>query len=141
MRIYTVHIDPFSAAADRDAVLVKEGFSWPAALFGMIWALWHRMWWTAAGLGAAWAALSGVLYVIPMAPALALAVEIAVALIVGHAGNDLRRLSLKARGFVETGVVAAVNREAAEQRHFDRQAGPAGEPSALRPGPRSPQLV
>jgi hypothetical protein len=41
MRVYTVHIDPLSVAPDGDAVLVPEGFSWWAALFTVLWALYH----------------------------------------------------------------------------------------------------
>ena len=29
---------------DEDVVLIKDGFSWPAFFFSLIWALWHRLW-------------------------------------------------------------------------------------------------
>ena len=43
MRVYTVHACP-SGAEDRDLILVKEGFCWPACLFDFFWALYHRAW-------------------------------------------------------------------------------------------------
>ncbi len=129
MRVYTVHIDPLSAAADRGAVLVKEGFSWPAFLFGFVWALWHRMWWIAVGLGALEAALGAGLYVLQPAPTLALAIEVGAALIIGSAGNDLRRMSLDRRGCAETAIVAGTDLDAAEQRYFDRRGLPGPHPA------------
>ncbi len=50
MRVYTVHIRPFSAASDRDAVLVGHGFSWPALCFGPAWALTAGLWLLAPAL-------------------------------------------------------------------------------------------
>ncbi len=41
--IYTVHVRG-RGRADDDVVLVKDGFSWPAFFFSLIWALWHRLW-------------------------------------------------------------------------------------------------
>ena len=48
VRFYSVHAQPWHPAnavhgADR-AVLVKEGFSWPAFLITLPWLIWHRMW-------------------------------------------------------------------------------------------------
>ena len=41
MRVYTVHIaDGPTGPAVADAVLVKEGFSWPGFFFSALWALW-----------------------------------------------------------------------------------------------------
>jgi hypothetical protein len=48
MRVYTVHIHPRRRDADglgdRDVVLVKEGFCWPALFFSVIWAIWKGLW-------------------------------------------------------------------------------------------------
>ena len=44
MKIYSVHDRPGSLAPDRDVVLVKEGFCWPAFFLTALWALWHRLW-------------------------------------------------------------------------------------------------
>ena len=48
MRIYTVHLPAAAGDTGEDraaaAVLVKEGFCWPAFFFAPLWALWHRLW-------------------------------------------------------------------------------------------------
>ena len=44
MRVYTVHILPGADALEDAPLLVREGFCWPAAIFTVFWALWHRMW-------------------------------------------------------------------------------------------------
>ena len=42
MKIYTV-LEPPDGKSERVA-FVPEGFSWGALMFGLLWALWHRMW-------------------------------------------------------------------------------------------------
>ena len=96
MRVYTVHYRPLSTAPDRDAVLVKEGFCWPAFL---------------AVLVVAGAALA------PLGP-FADAVALALAAFAGAEANDWRRAWLARRGYAEQ-VVAAANRSAALRRFVD----------------------
>ncbi len=43
MSVYTVHLKP-----DSEPVLVREGFSWLALLFGPLWLALHRAWLAAA---------------------------------------------------------------------------------------------
>ncbi len=43
MRIYTIHLPPRFGPLNADPVTVKEGFNWAAAIFMVLWALWHRM--------------------------------------------------------------------------------------------------
>ena len=73
MRVWTVHLPPPTDRAGRPSrrspVLVQEGFSWGAFLFGPLWLLAHRLWlsallWTVSLLAAALllpAAAAGVL--------------------------------------------------------------------------------
>ena len=42
--IYTAHVRGRGREPTSDVVLVKDGFSWPAFFFSLIWALWHRLW-------------------------------------------------------------------------------------------------
>jgi hypothetical protein len=122
MRIYTVHLGPIPegapAGAERDMVLVKEGFSWPAFYFSVLWALYHRMWLTAALLFAVAALLGAAVEVLD--PARQAAVSLGFSALVGSFANDWRRAALASRGFEETGVVAARGLEAAEHRVLDR---------------------
>ena len=119
MRVYTVHLRRQGLDPDRDVVLVREGFSWGAFLFGFLWALWHRMGWSALGLFviAAGAAVAAE-FLLPAGPAQG-AVMLVVCLAFGFVGNDLRRRHLAARGFLETGPVAAEDAEAALLRYLD----------------------
>ncbi|MEX2446095.1 MAG: DUF2628 domain-containing protein, partial [Dehalococcoidia bacterium] len=106
MHVYTAHLRPQSTALDRDLVLVREGFSWGAALVPLLWALWHRMWIVAAilfGLSLLLAALQQALLPDPTA---ALLVWSGVSVLLGLSGNDLRRWTLDRRGWQEAGVVS-----------------------------------
>ena len=48
MNVYTVHYRQEAANSltglSEDTILVKDGFSWPALLFPLIWFLMNRMW-------------------------------------------------------------------------------------------------
>ena len=122
MRIYTVHVDPVSAARDREAALVPEGFCWPAALFTVFWALYHRLWGWALALAAIGGSLGGVAAWAHLDPAVSAAVQAGYLALVGFHANDWRRRRLARRGYLLADVVAARDFRAAEQRFFDRQA-------------------
>lgn len=120
VRIYTVHVDPISSANDRGAVLVREGFCWPAMFLSVLWALSLRLWGWAlvlfvvvAGFGAAaaWWGLS------PLGQTMVL---ISIVALVGFNANDWHRGGLARRGYVLSGVVAGHDLASAEQRFFDR---------------------
>ena len=122
MRLYTVHVRTPTERLDRDVVLVREGFNWPAFLFSGLWALWCRLWLVALGLIAlelAWSALAFELVLNPLTQGV---ISIGLALIIGWLANDLRRWTLFRRGYAEVGVVAANNNDAAMQRFFDQHA-------------------
>lgn len=130
MRIYTVHLGPALPAGAppraapeggaRDLVLVKEGFSWPAFFASVLWALYHRMWLTAALLLLASALVAAAAGALALDPAREAAVSLGYSALVGSFANDWRRASLAHRGYEEAGVVAAPALEAAEHRAFER---------------------
>ncbi len=122
MRIYTVHVDPVSAALDRDAALVPEGFCWQAALFTVFWALYHRLWGWALALAAIGAGLGGAAAWAHPDPAVSAAVQAGYLALVGFHAHDWRRRRLARRGYLLADVVAARDLRGAEQRFFDRQA-------------------
>jgi hypothetical protein len=119
MRVYTVHLGP-AAALGREVALVKEGFSWPAYLFTILWALVKGMWVTAILLFLVQACLSGAAMSFRAAPQASALASLALLFLIGAFGNDLRRFELSRRGFREIGVVAAGSLGAAEQRAFER---------------------
>ena len=121
-RIYTVHVRQWSASTDRQAVFVREGFSWAAFFFSVLWALRYRMWLTAMFLFAISVALSLGSDLLRLDPITESAVGVALALIIGWEGNDWRRRSLARRGYVMAAVIAAENLLEAERRFFARTA-------------------
>ena len=123
MRHYTVHLRRHGLDPDRDLVLVKEGFSWPAFFFSVLWALWHRLWLVAGIFFLVQLAMSLILAVWMPDPVAAIAMSVGTALILAYAANDLWRWALERLGFVETAVVAADDRDGAERRFLD------GEPA------------
>ncbi len=128
MRIYTVHIpaprpggEPAVADPMEDAVAVKEGFCWPAALFSVFWTLWHRMWGVALVLVALLAAAGGVGALAGGDHVTGAALGIGVFILVGGFANDVRRWSLGRRGYGERGIILAEGAEAAVLRYMARR--------------------
>ena len=111
MRVYTAHLD-----RHRAPVLLREGFSLSALLFGPFWLLAHRAWIEAALALALYAAI-GILAPGPFA----LALWAAAAWALGVCGQDLRRWSLERAGYLEAHVVAAPDADSALKRLLDRR--------------------
>ena len=111
MRVYTAHL-----RADAAPVLVREGFAWGALIFGPFWLMAHRAW--IAGV----LALCGFVLIaaLPGLPARWL-FGLVLAWALGLWGNDLRRWSLTARGYLLAHVVAAPDGDAAMARLLDRR--------------------
>lgn len=124
MRLYTVHIPAgvgSGLAPDSEPVLIKEGFCWPAAIFNVFWALWHRLWLLALLLLLASAAIEFGLAVLGADDVLRVAVNLAFALFVGSSANDWRRHWLARAGHRLSDIVAAGNRDDAFRRWGDAQ--------------------
>lgn len=128
MRIYTVHIpaprpgdDPAVTDPVEDAAAVKEGFCWPAALFSVFWALWHRMWGVALGLAVLQAAAGGMGALAGMDEVTGAALGAGVFILVGGFANDVRRWSLARRGYTERGIILAPGAEVAVLRYMARR--------------------
>ena len=122
MAVYTVHApapegDQVSAQADR-FVFVRDGFSFPALLFGAVWMLLHRMWLALLGYIVITVALAVLLQRFGSA-GVAAAVWIFLALLIGFEAPTLRRFTLGRRGYRTVGLVVGDDRELAERRFFD----------------------
>ncbi|MBE0562786.1 MAG: DUF2628 domain-containing protein [Ochrobactrum anthropi] len=114
MRIYTVHYRP--EAGGGDIVPVKEGFCWPAFLFGPLWALWHGLWAVALWLLALIAVVGAANAVFALDAVTATVLTAGAAVAVGGTANDLRRWTLERRGFSEEGVVMGGGEDSALRR-------------------------
>ena len=95
MKFWSAHV-----RAGATPVLVREGFSWGALLFGPIWLAAHRAWIAAA------ISLAGFI-IIAFATHDGVQATLLVTLIVflGLSGHDLRRWSLDQRGFLLAQIV------------------------------------
>jgi len=119
MRIYTIHLPPRFGPADADPVTVKEGFNWAAAIFMVLWALWHRMWLVAIGLLVVSAAIGAGAAFLGLGPESRAALTIGYAVLVGFHANDWRRRALGRKDFEDAGIVAAPRADAALRRFGD----------------------
>jgi hypothetical protein len=97
--------------ADAEPVLVREGFAWGALIFGPFWLAAHRAWIAAA------ISLAALVLIAALVPQPANGIgAMAVALILGLTGNDLRRWALENRGYLLVHVLSAGNRDDAFTR-------------------------
>ncbi|MCW9032883.1 MAG: DUF2628 domain-containing protein [Rhodospirillales bacterium] len=116
MKVFTVHYRRL-LGKEPDLVLVKEGFSWPAFIFSLFWALWNQLWLVSLGLIGIQVLLNLILNTLNFGYGVQTAFSVALALFIGVFGNDLRRWTLKNRcGFDELGVVTGEKISDGEQR-------------------------
>ncbi len=99
MRVWTAHL-----RRDAEPVLLREGFSWGALLFGPIWLAAHRAW-----IPAALSFVAYVLIALLAPPPIASVIAIGLAWLLGLIGRDMVRWSMAQRGYIETHVVVARN--------------------------------
>jgi Protein of unknown function (DUF2628) len=109
VRIWTTHEKPRAAP-----VLVREGFSFGALLFGPLWLAARRAW-IPAGLTLA----VSVAILILTGPPTSIVLIAAVALLLGLFGRDLVRWTLALRGYTETHVIAGRTEDDARLRLFE----------------------
>jgi len=125
MRFWTAHI-----RAGTPPVMVREGFSWGALLFGPLWLAVHRAWIAAILDGAVTA-----LIVVLASGWLLVTLFAAQILLLGLSGHDIRRWSLDHRGYLLAQVVAARTEIEALQHLLTRRPDMAGSflpPEAAR---------
>ncbi len=121
MRLYSVHLRRHGLDPDRDIVLVKEGFSWPAFLFSFLWALWHHLWLAAVAIFLAVTTLNVAVYWLRPDVMSQAALLLGLGVIVGYLGNDLRWRNLTRLGFAFAGVVSGDDPDKALRRYLDSE--------------------
>jgi hypothetical protein len=121
MKIFTAHRPP--QASQEEAVFIKEGFSWPAFFFSVIWLVLKRLW------------LPLILYLLAIALLVALAAQLSLSdsfvliavlalnLLLGMEGNERRRRAMARRGFIEEGPFVGKDVQEAELKYFHLQHG------------------
>jgi hypothetical protein len=116
-RVYTVHVRG-RGGADRDIVFVKDGFSWPAFFFTVLWALWHRLWFFALIVLASGVAVGMVSELLVLDPLTDAALGLAWAVLVGYEANDARRRALAGLDYDVEDIVLGQTLTQAEHRFF-----------------------
>lgn len=132
MRVFTIHLRPSALTPDRDAVLIKEGFCWPAFFFGPFWALYHRMWFACLGILSLTILLAVVESILHVDPVTYGAISVGIAALIGFHANDWRRTALDARGWHLGGLSAAADRDSAFRRFVDLHPEALERPTAHR---------
>jgi hypothetical protein len=123
MPVYTVHA-PVSNNADIRATdrfaFVRDGFHVWAAVLGVVWLAWHRLWLALIG----WIVLMAVIDVgmvrLGISGAAIFLVDALLALLLGFEAPSLRRWTLSRRNWRQLDIVVGDDEEAAERRFFDR---------------------
>jgi hypothetical protein len=135
MRSYTLHLPndarPGEATGLDRAVLVRDGFSWPAFAFTVLWFLFHRLWIAAliVLVGLVAVALAGIVLGLPTGAGLI--ATLLAAWLIGLEASSLRRWTLARRGWPVRDAVIAPTPEEAEARALNRWLG--ASPAAPRP--------
>jgi hypothetical protein len=138
MSSFTVHIPnarPGQVAAPEKIVVLRDGFSWGAFLFGPFWLAWRRAWlaallWTAALVLVAIAAVA-----LGLSAASQCVIALALAVTLGFEGPWLVAWALARKGCPEADLVIGDSIDEAEEVFFRRR--PASQSSARvedRPG-------
>jgi hypothetical protein len=121
-KVYTVHYRQEAsgslAGLAEDAILVKDGFSWPAFFLAPLWLISKRMWIVLAFYIAAELALTAVAYKGWLPEDALTVLSLGISLLLGLEGNDLYRWTLARRRYRERATVAGDNLVAAEHRFF-----------------------
>ena len=123
MRVYTVHA-PVASGADLAAadkfVFVRDGFHFWAAVTGVIWLAWYRLWLALIGWVVLLLAVDFGLAWLGVGSRTIFAIDVVLALLMGFEAASLRRWTLSRRNWRMLDVVVADDEETAERRFFDR---------------------
>ena len=111
MNFWTAHI-----RAGAAPILVREGFSWGALIFGPLWLAAHRAW-----IAAALSLAAFILIVFLATDGIAAALLTTLVVLLGLSGHDLRRWSLDLRGYLLAQVVVARDELGALEQLLERR--------------------
>ena len=136
MASHVVMLPPAGSPQSRaeQAVLVRDGFSWPAFLVPPLWLLWHRLWAEAIVALLILGAFTGLGEAMGAGAAGSLA-GLLVSLYVGLEGQAMRIAGLMRRGFRQWGVVEAANADEAYMRYACEEAAGGGAAGPAEPEP------
>ena len=117
-KIFTAHEKLDAAEPTERVALVREGFSYAALVFNVLWLLYEKLWFAAAcyvGLLVAVALWAEHFGLHPLATG---CVQLLLQLLLAAHAYDLVRFKLARRGYRMAGVIVAESALAAEQRYY-----------------------
>ena len=123
MPVYTVHA-PVTHSADYRATdrfaFIRDGFHVWAALLGVVWLAWHRLWLALLGWIVVMAAIDVGMLKLGTGSGTVFLVNGLLALLLGFEAASLKRWTLSRRNWRQLDIVVADDAETAEHRFFDR---------------------
>ncbi|WP_183508362.1 DUF2628 domain-containing protein [Methylobacterium brachythecii] len=132
MRTYTLHLPDGALRGDArafdDAVLVPDGFSWPAFAFSVVWFLYHRLWLAALLV---LTLLGGLILggrLVGMSPIAATVITLLASLLIGLEASSLRRWTYARNGRPARDAVVAASSDEAEAKAITRWLDPSIAP-------------
>jgi hypothetical protein len=129
------------AATDKFA-FVRDGFHFWAALAGLLWLVWHRLWLALIGWIVVIAAINIAMAMLGAGQNSMFLTNVLLALLMGFEAASLRRWTLSRRKWRQLDIVVADDEESAERRFFERWTaktrGLANDQSAVERGAPPP---
>ncbi|MFO1124517.1 MAG: DUF2628 domain-containing protein [Methylocystis sp.] len=123
MAIYTVHVPraaPGQLPAPEKIVFLRDGFSWPAFVFGPFWLAWRRAWIVAGLWTLLLVALALLAWKLRVSREAIYWLTLALAVWLGFEGGRLVGWNLARRGYVERDLVVGEDIDEAETVFFLR---------------------
>jgi hypothetical protein len=137
MAVFTVHMPAASAGEtpqQERIVLLRDGLSVPAFVFGPFWLAWNRAWIPAVLWGAALVALRYVEPLLGLSREGVFFIGLASSLLLGFEGSQIVAWALAREGLGERAVVLADDLDEAEESFF-REWRPGAQNAAAAPPP------
>lgn len=117
MKIYSIYSK--SAGDDTDPIIIKQGFSIWAAIFNVLWALYHRMW-SIAAVTLFVAFSISYFQVVTELKQLAYLIDIATMAVFGFFASEIREFHAGLKGYELTDVIVAADDDEAEMKYTMR---------------------
>jgi hypothetical protein len=139
MAWWTAHNKPGKGA--DDVVFIREGFSWWALLFPLLWLAFKGMWIVLLLALAAQFLIWSVAEALGFSEFMRLVFSCAINLILAFEGNNLLRWTYERRGFTELGLVHGDDLDEAEYRFFSETALPEADDASEKVEPPRPPVL
>ncbi|MEN3929640.1 DUF2628 domain-containing protein [Microvirga sp. W0021] len=120
MKSYTVHFPKGCTEPNADAltgaVLIRDGFSWGAFIFGPFWLLWNRLWLTGIIMLVVLITVSTLADMLEFEPITWGIADFLIMLLIGFEANSLKRWTYERRGQPVAGIVTGHDEIEAEAK-------------------------